>query len=252
MQLIVLIVIATKLYYPFDDLKRYPTDSKEPAVLTMDWVRWQQAQTTFDSHSHFMDNIGKDAAVHVKDEDVMHMSTEQLDHYMDWYADNWLDTSRDPGPLADMFSIQRADDSQPDSGAATLPSYPAVAPTTQEKVEALLYKATHYIRQRRLIPEDDEEPARPGEIYRRYRWESQLSGAARTFYEVAARLAAVPLKTLIRAVTLAEHRIAQDDEKRQHREYFENQGVAVDDSDVDGDEDYVMDDEGSGEEDHVF
>jgi RNA polymerase I-specific transcription initiation factor RRN7 len=249
-QLIVLIIIATKLHYPFDDLKRYPSSNKEPAALTMDWTRWEQAQTSFNHDSHFGKNIEKEAAILVKDKDVMHMSTDQLDHYMDWYADNWLDSSREPGRLAEMFSIQRAGDSLPGSTAVPgPPSTSAVTPSTpQEKIETMLYKAMQDIRPRRVIPEEDEEPTRPGEIYRRYRWESQLSGAARTFYEIAARLAAVPLKTLVRAVTLAEYRIAKDDEKRQHREYFENQGVAVDESD--DDEDYVMDEGGSDEEDN--
>lgn len=241
-QLIVLIVIATKLLFPFDDLKRYPTTSKEPAAQTMDWSQWAHAQKDFSSDSHFAENIGKGTALHVTDKDVLNMTNDQLDNYMDWYASNWLDTSRTPGRLAEMFPIHRVGDTQPTPTVA--PESPstqtAAHDATQEKLDTMLQKVMQNLKTRRVIPEEDDEPKRPGELYPRYRWESQLSGTARTFYEIAAKLAAVPLRTLVRAVTITEFHIAQIDEKRQHREYFANQGVEVDDSD-DADDDYAMD-----------
>lgn len=245
-ELVVLIVIATKLLFPFDDLKRYPTTSKEPAAQAMDWSRWALAQASFDSDSHFKENISKDAPIHVTDSDVLNMSTDQLDHYMDWYADSWLDISRTPGRLAELFPIQRGD-TQPSSATDPGPSTTTtVEPDTmQKKLDALLHEVMDNVKPRRVIPEDNDEPKRPGEVYRRYRWESQLSGAARTFYEIAANLAAVPLKTFVRAVTLTEYRIARNDEKRQHREFFENQGVEVDDSDAE--KEFEMDDSGEEE-----
>ncbi|KAJ5367648.1 hypothetical protein N7541_001589 [Penicillium brevicompactum] len=245
-ELIVLIVIATKLLFPFDDLKRYPTTSKEPAAQTMDWSQWALAQASFDSDSHFKENIGRDAAIRVTDSDVLAMSADQLDHYMDWYAESWLDTSRTPGRLAELFPIQRGDNqpsSATDPGLSTATTF---APDTmQKKLDTLLHEVMQDIKPRRVIPEESDDHKRPGEVYRRYRWESQLNGAARTFYEIAATLAAVPLKTLVRAVTLTEYKIARNDEKRQHREFFANQGVEVDDSDAD--KDFEMDDSGEEE-----
>ncbi|CAG8105537.1 unnamed protein product [Penicillium olsonii] len=233
-ELIVLIIISTKLLFPFDDVKRYPTTNKEPAAQTMDWSRWAIAQTAFESDSHFKKNIGKDAAIRITDSDVLNMSTDQLDHYMDWYADSWLDTSAPPGRLAELFPIQRGDIQPSSATDPGPPSAPGVTPDAiQKKLDTLLHEVMQDAKPRRVIPGDNEEPKRPGEVYRRYRWESQLSGTARTFYEMAAQLAAVPLKTLVRAVTLAEYQIARRDEKRQHREFFENQGVEVDDSDAD-------------------
>lgn len=245
-ELIVLIVIATKLLFPFDDLKRYPTISKEPAAQTMDWSQWALAQASFDSDSHFKENIGRDAAIRVTDSDVLAMSADQLDHYMDWYAESWLDTSRTPGRLAELFPIQRGDN-QPSSATDPGPSTATTfAPDTmQKKLDTLLHEVMQDIKPRRVIPEESDDHKRPGEVYRRYRWESQLNGAARTFYEIAATLAAVPLKTLVRAVTLTEYKIARNDEKRQHREFFANQGVEVDDSDAD--KDFEMDDSGEEE-----
>jgi RNA polymerase I-specific transcription initiation factor RRN7 len=241
-QLVVLITIATKLIFPFDDLKRYPTNNKEPAAQIMDWSQWAHAQKGFSADSHFAENIGKGTAIHVTDQDVLNMTPEQMDNYMDWYASDWLDTSRTPGRIAEMFPINRVGATQPTATTAPEPSstQDAAHDTIQEKLDMLLHKVIQDLRPRRVIPEEDHEPKRPGDMYSRYRWESQLSGAARTFYEIAAKLAAVPLKTFVRAVTLTEIHIAQIDEKRQHREYFANQGVEVIDSD-DADEDYAMD-----------
>lgn len=254
----VLIVISTKLLFPIDDLKRYPDTDKEPATQVMDWTVWARAQNNFDHDQPFGGNIGKKTAIQITDDDVLSMTSAQLDTYMDWYERSWLDTSKEPSRIAEMFPISRAEqDIQPTSTAAPEPSStsvpvvptppldpesfstsaPATPDTTRQKLDLLLQTVMQTLRTRRVIPEDEEaDHRRPGEWYHRYRWESHLSGPARTFYEVAAQLAAVPLKTLVRAVTVVEFRIAQQDEERQNREYFaslEGEGMDTDESDVD-------------------
>jgi RNA polymerase I-specific transcription initiation factor RRN7 len=270
LQLMVLIIISTKLLFPFDGLKRYPTTVKEPAAQVMDWALWELAQKNFDHDQPFGGSIGKKTAIQITDQDVLNMTSAQLDAYMDWYESSWLDTSKEPSRIAEMFPISRAEqDIAPTSGAApesSSPSAPAPAPapvpvpvpvsdapdapdapgapatpappdTTQQKLDILLQTVMQALRTRRVIPEDEEDDhRRPGEWYHRYRWESHLSGPARTFYELAAQLAAVPLKTLVRAVTVVEFKIAQQDEERQNREYFASlgtEGMDTDDSDVD-------------------
>lgn len=89
-----LIVIATKLLFPFDSVKRYPTTSNEPAAQIMDWNIWAQAHRQFDSHDRPDGEIGKGNAIHVTDKDVLNMTPGQMDQYMDWYANSWLDNSR--------------------------------------------------------------------------------------------------------------------------------------------------------------
>ncbi|CAG7977530.1 unnamed protein product [Penicillium nalgiovense] len=270
LQLMVLIIISTKLLFPFDGLKRYPTTAKEPAAQVMDWALWEQAQKLFDHDQPFGGSIGKKTAIQITDQDVLNMTSAQLDAYMDWYESSWLDTSKEPSRIAEMFPISRAEqDIPPTSGAApesSSPSAPIPAPApaptpvtvpvapdapdapatpatpappgmTHQKLDILLQTVMQALRTRRVIPEDEEvDHRRPGEWYHRYRWESHLSGPARTFYEVAAQLAAVPLKTLVRAVTFAEFKIAQQDEERQNREYFASlgtEGMDTDESDVD-------------------
>ena len=260
LQLMVLIIISTKLLFPFDGLKRYPTTAKEPAAQVMDWALWEQAQKNFDHDQPFGGSIGKKTAIQITDKDVLNMTSAQLDAYMDWYESSWLDTSKEPSRIAEMFPIGRAEQGIPQTSDAALESpsasapvsapapasvapdapgahAPPTSPETQQKLDILLQTVMQALRTRRVIPEDEEDDhRRPGEWYHRYRWESHLSGPARTFYEMAAQFAAVPLKTLVRAVTFTEFKIAQKDEERQNREYFASlgtEGIDTDDSDVD-------------------
>ncbi|KAJ5170308.1 uncharacterized protein N7500_003091 [Penicillium coprophilum] len=281
LQLMALIIIATKLLFPIDDLKRYPTTDREPATQIMDWALWARAHDNFDQDQQFGGKIGKKTAVQITDQDVLNMTPTQLDNYMDWYESSWLDTSKPPGPIAEMFPINRTgEDIQPSSTAAPdspfasaaaippasistplldIPSAPRGYPddpgdsdapddvppdTIGPKLDILLQTVMQALRARRVIPDDeDADHRRPGEWYHRYRWESHLSGPARTLYEVAAQLAAVPLKTLVRAVTIIEFKIAQQDEERQSREYFASLGTeGMDTDDSDEDHTYGMED----------
>ncbi|KAJ5543382.1 hypothetical protein N7535_005810 [Penicillium sp. DV-2018c] len=245
-QLMVLIVIATKLLFPIDDLKRYPTTSQDPSAQVMDWPQWARAQSRFDHDPQYGDNLAEGSAIHVTDQDVLNMTPAQMDNYMDWYASSWLDTSRAPTRIAELFPIGRTGpDAQPIPTATPGSSSAPTAPdTTEEKLNALMKTVMQNLKARRVIPEDEEaENRRPGEWYRRYRWESQLTGPARTFYETAAHLAAVPLKSMVHVVSLVEFKIAKQDEERQNREFFARQGregLASDGSDVD--DTYGMDD----------
>ena len=93
-QLISLIVISTKLLFPFDDLKRYPTSAKEPTTQVIDWKLWAQTQRHFDSRETARGRIGKGNEILVNERDVFNMTPSQLDEYMSWYENNWLDNSK--------------------------------------------------------------------------------------------------------------------------------------------------------------
>lgn len=94
LQLMSLIVISTKLHFPFDYIKRYPSSAQEPTTQSIDWNTWGQAQRYFDSHETSGDRIGKGNEILVKENDVFDMTLNQLDEYMDWYENNWLDSSK--------------------------------------------------------------------------------------------------------------------------------------------------------------
>lgn len=89
-QVIVLIIIATKLLFPFDELKRIPATSKEPATQSVNWNEWVQAQRHFNNHEQTGGQIGKEQIIRITDQDVLGMNNSELDQYMDWYEKDWL------------------------------------------------------------------------------------------------------------------------------------------------------------------
>jgi RNA polymerase I-specific transcription initiation factor RRN7 len=90
-QIIALVIVSTKLLLPFDDLKRRPTSGHEPSSQVIDWQIWAHAQKKFDDKTSEKGKIGKGNEILINDRDVFNMTGNQLDEYMDWYENGWLD-----------------------------------------------------------------------------------------------------------------------------------------------------------------
>jgi RNA polymerase I-specific transcription initiation factor RRN7 len=100
-QMVALVIVAAKLISPFDELKRYPTSAQDPAVQVIDWGHWARVQKEFDERATEDGRAGKAEEILVTERDVLDMTKDQLDKYMDWYENNWLDsrgTETRPGP----------------------------------------------------------------------------------------------------------------------------------------------------------
>ncbi|KAE8134117.1 hypothetical protein BDV38DRAFT_166945 [Aspergillus pseudotamarii] len=208
-QLITLIVISTKLLFPFDDLKRYPISAKEPATQVIDWKLWAQAQRHFDSRETARGRIGKGNEVLVNERDVFNMSPSQLDEYMNWYENSWLDNSKVSNPLSDLFPVgPTGTDSQEVAGPPD--------EDDEEAVGSMLRTVTQQLKPRKVITEKRSDIPRPGSSYVRYKMESDLPENARPFYETAAKVVGVSLTTLVRAVSQAEYKIMRwlEDQRR--------------------------------------
>ncbi|GAD92747.1 RNA polymerase I specific transcription initiation factor Rrn7 [Paecilomyces variotii No. 5] len=180
-QLMSLIVIATKLLFPFDDIERYPDSTKEPASQRMDWKIWAEAQKQFDTVTTEGGRIGKGNEILVNEKDVFDMTALQLDEYMDWYEKSWLDV-RTSHPLADMFAAGR-------TGIEVEPQ-PSSTTEVQNALDEKLDTVMAALKPRKLLSEEEiegreDDILRPGEFYQRYRSESDLPETARAFYEAA-------------------------------------------------------------------
>ena len=82
-QMASLLVIATKLFFPFENqIKRYPFSSREPAAQVMNWDVWAHVQRSL---------VGYADQITVMEKDVFRMSWDQVDEYLDWYEGVWLD-----------------------------------------------------------------------------------------------------------------------------------------------------------------
>jgi len=81
-----LIVVATKLSQPFDDIVRHPESESDPSTVKIDWKKWREVMT--EKH---IPGLRRGEEIMVTDMEVLSMSTEAMDDYMDWYQRMFLD-----------------------------------------------------------------------------------------------------------------------------------------------------------------
>ena len=213
-QLMSLVIIAVKLIFPYDSdaVKRYPYSLNEPAAQRMDWAAWVEIRKT----SNRLDTDGllrKGEEVEVTDSDVFNMSNAQLDQYMDWYQRTWAKPSSEVAEdtnvgkeILDMFPLK------------SLPAREELQATAQddelEQARLQMVSDVHSeIKIQRPISDEEAEQlgdtviSRPGMRYIRYRTIEELEGPAKTFYEAAAEVACLSVKSLVRAVMQTERKI---------------------------------------------
>ncbi|RAH83599.1 RNA polymerase I-specific transcription initiation factor Rrn7 [Aspergillus japonicus CBS 114.51] len=201
-QVVVLIVISTKLLFPFDDYNRYPLSSKEPSVQVIDWVLWAQNQRNYDRERTAGGRLGKGNEISVAEKDILSMTPSQMDEYMDWYESSWLDHSKAQNPLASFFPVNvNASESQTASAS--------VEGNDAEALLSMLRTSTSQLKPTKVITGESIDTPRPGSAYARYRTEADLPETARPFFETTAKVAGISLSTLVRAVSQAEHKITR-------------------------------------------
>ncbi|KAJ5106465.1 Pol I core factor CF [Penicillium angulare] len=221
-QVVVLIVMATKLLFPFDDLERHPITALEPATQGMDWEKWLQAQRNFDSQNNPDGILGKEKIIGVTERDVFRMKPEQLDMYMDWYEKSWLTKTTSKNSLADMFPLSGP---QNQDSLSSNNNPPASQPKADENelLDDMGRTVTKSIFPIPPIPrEEGKRPPRPGMWFQRYRWESSLPKAPRYFYKLAAQLGCVSLPYLVRLVARAEWRVSEWQNNQRRTDYIEH------------------------------
>lgn len=93
-QLLALIVVATKLMFPFSKTKGFPISATEPAAQVLDWNVWTAAQKHYEKKSKDKGRLAKGQEVMVNDGHVFHLTGQQMDDYLDWYENTWIDKNR--------------------------------------------------------------------------------------------------------------------------------------------------------------
>lgn len=150
-----------------------------------------------------------------------------------------LTFSKAANPLAPMFPISRMESS----------SHPAeTKPSTKEKedIEEKIRTVTGGITPAETVPpkhsegsegkqngnsddeeeeENDDTTPRPGYSYRVYKQESDMPKTARKFYETAANLSGLSLKTLMAAVNRSELKLEKWQEDTRRAEYHGERNV---------------------------
>ncbi len=248
-QLISLVVVTTKLLFPFDSdtVKRYPKEANESTTLRMKWPTWLAAKEKFDkpfpNDTTDPDALQPGAEIHVTDSDIFRMSDKQLDQYMDWYQRTWIKTSDSDSQtqhsqqqesaldreILDMFPLH--DVQEP---VKTREHDQQARLDEQSRLDTRIREVQASLLPRRAISSEEEaerglELLRPGAMYPRYRHVEDLDKAAdsvvRIFHEEAAQTACLSLKALVKAVNKSEQRIEHWLREKRRREVFSEEST---------------------------
>lgn len=224
-RLMALLVMATKLLFPLDGVKRHPRRPTELSALAMDWSAWSTARDTYDQSVKDIERLGYEDALRVSEQDVIEMSNDKLDEYMDWYGSTFTNEDvREKGRAGREAEFRRAmfrffpidrptkaaeEDDEEDS--ATNQSFGHHKGARIKDVQAALRPIK--VKQDGEVPKEGETTYRPGSRYKRYREASELSGHAERFYKEAAKLSGLSVGLLVRGVFGLEKRLQEWEEK---------------------------------------
>lgn len=246
-QLMSLLVVSTKLFFPIDDIDRHPVSANDLSALQMDWQEWAAAQGSpvdDGDESGIIQNGKHDTApgltfpdaFSISESDCLAMGDEDLDRYMDWYQDNLASESiREHGragrdadfrrTLMRMFPTQSAprptvsstagESKGSGAGGGEDTSLARQASDTTQR----LRRVQQALRPKKIAVSavgDDgqrDELARVGSFYRRHREAKELDGPARLLYTKAAALAGLSLESMTKAVFATERKLQMREER---------------------------------------
>ena len=210
--LVSLLVIVVKLYHPFDERQYSVRSLKDPAILTLSWASWLHARDEASSRRKDDRHLPHGSEINVTEHDVMKMSGEQLDSYLDWYERTWVDDERAeqkargiPKELLEMFPTGRQDGSFPKPFEFHEEASKQQRSSDQRIHEMICKLNTRHVENDE--PEGQEGAKRQGSFYKRYRSISDLPQHGRAFHEAAASAIGVKLETLLVAVLQVERKL---------------------------------------------
>ena len=211
--LIALLVIAVKVYYPFDAIERHLRSMNDLGTLAHDWDRWCEVQKSQASIQSSDDGFARGDEIKVNEADVFKLSGSQIDSYLDWFEKTWIDEERArnhprgyPEKLLDTFPTSR-----PRASDATKIDLESERQNEEEAIELKLRAVQASLQPRQIISDDNadttsEQINRIGSHYARYKKIKDLPVTAKAFHEAAADLVAIKLHSLLVAVTQMENK----------------------------------------------
>jgi RNA polymerase I-specific transcription initiation factor RRN7 len=207
--LISLIVVATKLSHPFDDITRIPESDVDPTTVKIDWKIWNEIMADAP-----LTGLKRGDEMTITDETVMGMDGKKIDDYLDWYQRIWIDdrdsksecafssrcrvmlTAVVPEQILELFPL------------SDLSPLPPENPCSDKCVERLK-RVQHNMVLQKPKPVDgaSQDVRRPGDLYRRYRSIKEVPENAKAFYELAGMFGRYPC-LLLRINTLTAENTA--------------------------------------------
>jgi RNA polymerase I-specific transcription initiation factor RRN7 len=206
-QLVSCVVVCIKVLYPFDQERRFWRSSTEQTIALMNWDVWCREMSDtkdMDSGRFTTEQMAK-----LSEKDVFSMGPEEMDQYLDFYADTFLDDAeiqRTKGTddfrnaLFDMFPIESEIKHPPK------PTYRE--PSLQKELDVV--KTVHSTMETVPNVAGGEGPIlQAGQAYPLWKTQDDLPEAARILYEKAGRLAGLSIEMLLLSVGFTEARVEQ-------------------------------------------
>ena len=256
-----LLVVIVKLYHPFDNIKRQVYTASDLGTFQIDWDFWRAQHIQYLERETSDGRLGRGNEMKVKEQDVLHMSEQQLDEYLDWYERTWVNEpkrrqqKRDlPQELLDMFPTGRLDGSVPPRSSTD-----EMTEADQAAIESKLKAVQRSLKPRNVISSEEEEyniePIRRiGSFYKRYHKEEDLPPHARTFFEAAASMIGVSFSSMVIAVlqteqSLLNYRTREVRKEKQGRSNLDSMDDIA--QSEDGGEEMIVDDEMDSTSEHA-
>jgi RNA polymerase I-specific transcription initiation factor RRN7 len=239
-QLMSLLVVATKLFFPIDDIDRHPLSANDLSALQMDWPEWAAAQSSVQGGNDSEIQNSKDdtapdlsfpEAFKISESDCLSMGDEELDRYMDWYQENLASESiREHGragrdadfrrTLMRMFPTQAPRPTVSSAGEGKSKAKGAGEDTSLARKASdttqRLRQVQQALRPKKIAVsrgDGQDEVARVGSFYGRHRETKDLDGPARLLYTKVAELAGMSLDSMTKAVFLMERKLQMREER---------------------------------------
>ncbi|RMZ81064.1 hypothetical protein DV738_g2350, partial [Chaetothyriales sp. CBS 135597] len=236
-QLVSLVVLATKLLFPFDaqHVERYPSSLSQPGALLLNWAEWVKLKDSFQKSMAGLKEHRGQTGSHLLTNDlgVMSMTDNQLDKYMDWYQDTFARVhDRDDSPLGqqvlDMFPL-------PDRVAIPVAVKAEHHKEFQGEKQRLRIKRLEDVLNKCLntqTPVSEEEAEsklvlRPGMKFPRISSVTDLDGPAEAFYQEAADISSLTLDQLVHAVRHTELKFEKWRHEQRRKEMWPEDGAAA-------------------------
>ncbi|TGO72654.1 hypothetical protein BELL_0431g00080 [Botrytis elliptica] len=194
-QLTSLIVIATKLSQPFDDIHRHPESNLDATAARINWTKWQSIML-----DNTTEGLKRGDEIKITDADVFKMTGEQMDDWMNWYHKTWID-DRDqkvPQQILELFPL---------TDIISETTMEIVDPDPINRAKEVHKTLTLQKPVARVDDEESQDIVRPGEKYRRYRTVEELPESAKAFFEIAARNIGTSIEKLVHGVFTTEVRL---------------------------------------------
>ena len=212
-QLMALVLVATKLMFPFDDRERCPRSATDLSAFRLDWGVWTELQNS--NHDSGQSHLTFEQAFVFNESDVLEAADDKLDAYLHWCEGNVASeevrekgrAGRDADFRRTLFKMFPTDSDRPKGKHTASSSLENHKDKRTRQVQSMLVPKQVW-----EMSEAPEKVRRAGSLYLRFRTVEELSGQARQFFEMAAKLAGLSLESMIQAVFMMERKVQKHEE----------------------------------------